>query len=256
MSMQRPDKVGACALCLRNGILRDSHIISEFLYSALYDDKHRFYVIEAGEKYSEFEQKGLREPLLCADCETKLSVWEAYARDAFVGRHQFRFAMDADGVTWVEGVNYEQLKLFQLSILWRAGVAKQDFFSKVQLGPHAETLRRMLLAGDPGEPWQYGCLVWAVHLAGEPASMIIQPTPFRLPDKAVGLRFSFGGLAWFYRIASHKPAPGAFIEAVMQRSGRHALLLGKLENAGFFRDFIQNHRRKLDGADGDPGAST
>lgn len=39
----------------------------------------------------------------------------------------------------------------------------------------------------------------------------------------------------------------------MQRSGRHALLLGKLEDAGFFRDFIQNHRRKLNATEGGPG---
>ena len=42
----------------------------------------------------------------------------------------------------------------------------------------------------------------------------------------------------------------------MQRSGRHALLVGKLKDAGFFRDFIQNHRRKLDDTEGNPGAST
>jgi hypothetical protein len=99
MSTQRVEKVGTCALCLSNDTLRDSHIISEFLYSALYDDKHRFHIVEAGEKRSEFAQKGFREPLLCTGCETKLSVWEGYAREAFVGRHQFRFAMDADGVT-------------------------------------------------------------------------------------------------------------------------------------------------------------
>ena len=36
MSTPRPDKIGTRALCPRNDTLRDSHIISEFLYFALY----------------------------------------------------------------------------------------------------------------------------------------------------------------------------------------------------------------------------
>jgi hypothetical protein len=148
MSTRSADKAGTCALCLSNGPLRDSHIISEFLYSSLYDDKHRFHVLEAGEKYTDFKQRGYYEPLLCQSCETKLSVWESYARGALTGGRLFQYRREGN-ITWVEGIDYTRFKLFQLSILWRAGVAKDEFFRKVSLGPHAETLRGMLLAEDP-----------------------------------------------------------------------------------------------------------
>ncbi len=52
-----------CALCLERP-LRDSHVIPEFLYKSIYDEKHRFYALAVGE-YPGYEQKGIRESLLC-----------------------------------------------------------------------------------------------------------------------------------------------------------------------------------------------
>jgi len=69
-------------------------------------------------------------------------------------------------LTWVSGIDYAPFKLFQLSTLWCAAVAKGEFFSRVALGPHGETVRQMLLGGDPGEPWQYGCLVYQMTHKG------------------------------------------------------------------------------------------
>jgi hypothetical protein len=59
------ENFGTCKLCRRKGELRDSHIISEFLYASIYDDKHRFHVVAAGELQSSYEQKGYRERMLC-----------------------------------------------------------------------------------------------------------------------------------------------------------------------------------------------
>jgi hypothetical protein len=242
MNTAKLDKSGTCALCLDEGVLRHSHIISEFLYSAIYDDKHRFHVVEAGEKYPYFEQKGYREFLLCQDCETKLSKWETYARGLLTGGVKLEYRREGD-ITWVQGIDYQRFKLFQLSVLWRAGVVTHEFFRKVTLGPHTERLRSMLLAEDPGEPWQYGCLMVGIRREGNMVPVIVQPTPLRVLD-AQGMRFTFGGYLWVYRIACHKPIHPGFLEAVLQSSGRLALKFERLEHAGFFRDFLRNHHSK------------
>ena len=55
-----------CRLCLVESELQDSHIISEFQYKPLYDEKHRFFVISSDPRKNDFyEQKGFREKLLC-----------------------------------------------------------------------------------------------------------------------------------------------------------------------------------------------
>src|SRR3546814_927086 len=69
-----------CALCLLPKPLQDSHIIPEFLYGVMYDDKHRYNVLSlAPERRERIEQKGVREQLLSRDCEQKFSKLERYA---------------------------------------------------------------------------------------------------------------------------------------------------------------------------------
>jgi hypothetical protein len=49
-----------CRLCNSEGRVVSSHIIPEFLYKALYDDKHRFLQIPLAKRQREqFKQKGL-----------------------------------------------------------------------------------------------------------------------------------------------------------------------------------------------------
>jgi hypothetical protein len=64
--------------------------------------------------------------------------------------------------------NYKKLKLFFLSVLWRASVSSQHFFRRVDLGPHEPSIRKALLAGEPGESdWFSVCLAkWSDHPDG------------------------------------------------------------------------------------------
>jgi hypothetical protein len=78
---------GRCALCQQDRELCASHIIPEFFYKPVYDEKHRFYTFstDPADEVEGPEQKGLREHLLCKDCEGKLSAWEGYARKVIYG---------------------------------------------------------------------------------------------------------------------------------------------------------------------------
>ncbi len=227
-----------CALCLETRPLCDSHVISEFLYHSLYDQKHRFHFLAAGE-YPAFEQKGLREALLCQSCETKLSVWEKYVSSVFAGNEALQFT-PGNEVTWVNGIDYKRFKLFQLSILWRAGVAAGKFFERVKLGPHQEYIRSMLLNEDPGGSNRYGCLMWALHLKGEPASSIIQPTKVSsFPVRAY--RFTFGGFLWVFTVASNN-LPKSLQPALLQESGQLLVGQGNVEDADFINQLMMRVR--------------
>lgn len=227
-----------CALCEVPAQLRNSHIIPEFLYESMYDDKHRFRVIDRNEKYHWLEQKGYRERLLCQQCETRLSVWEGYASSLLAGATPPRVERVERGVAWVSGIDYERFKLFQLSILWRAGLAKHSFFEFVTLGPHEERLRQMLLSSDPGAPNQYPCLMFHVHLDGKQPPVIVQPTKTRI-ENAAAFRFVFGGYFWAYAVATHTLSRG-LTPAFLQRDGTMALAPTRdLSAAPFLRDFLR-----------------
>jgi hypothetical protein len=192
-----------CALCLQEVELRSSHIIPEFLYETLYDDKHRFHVLSIiPDKSSSREQKGLRERLLCDACEQRLSVWERYASLVLKGGVALTYRMEGN-IVHVADLDYAKFKLFQLSVLWRAGVSSLPFFEKVQLGKHVETLRLLLLAGDPGSSERYGCFMFGLKLEAQAfTGVIMQPGKVRL-NGHTAYRFVFGGFLWAMLVSSH-----------------------------------------------------
>src|SRR4051812_9280912 len=112
-----------CRLCRREIPLCDSHIIPEFFYSTLYDDNHRFIGISTNPEKAEcYFQKGLREKVLCKDCECKFSVHENYARGVFLGGQEIQTACEPQRMK-LAGLDYQSMRLFELSLLWRMGIS-------------------------------------------------------------------------------------------------------------------------------------
>jgi hypothetical protein len=155
---------------------RLSHVISEWLYGPLYDGIHRSHLIKAAPLAKRrLEQKGLRERLLCQTCESKLSVYAGYARGVLFGGQETTVMRRKGGIE-LRDLDYRKFKLFQLSVLWRPGVAQQEFFSQVELGHHDEPLRKMLLAEDPGRHTDYGCVIIPLVTEGKLLTdLILQP---------------------------------------------------------------------------------
>lgn len=155
-----------CALCHSTETLRGSHIIPEFQYKPIYDEKHRALVISSDPKERErFVQKGMREKLLCEQCENRFSRWEDYACRVLFG-DKAKVLSRTKKVINLEGIDYSKFKLFLLSLLWRMSVAKGDFWKEVRLGPLEEKLRQCLLREDPLSSDDFPCLLVPVLLDG------------------------------------------------------------------------------------------
>jgi len=231
-----------CKLCKSEKPLKKSHIIPEFIYSSLYDEKHRFYEISLEEnKRNNFLQKGIREPLLCGDCEQLFSKYERYTSLLLKGGFPLKVRNEGRFV-YFKGIEYTKFKLFSLSILWRASASSLEVFSEVKLGPHEEILRRMLLAGDPGEEHLYPfILLPIIHDSAGLDALIVSPTRTRL-DGHCAYHFLFGGVAWVFLVSSHTP-PNAVVDASISKSGELKMLSYKLTDMKFIveaaRELVQ-----------------
>lgn len=156
-----------CRLCQSQEELRNSHVLPEFLYESLYDEKHRFKAIHmdgSESPSSRLEQKGYRERLLCQKCETKLSRLEGYAsKNYFVAPDRVNLGMAGLERPYgfeYRGLEYETMKLFQLSLLWRISVATIKPFSGVSVGQeHEERLRNILLTENAPAVEAYPCFI-------------------------------------------------------------------------------------------------
>ncbi len=151
---------------------------------------------------NKFLQKGLREPLLCDECEQRISIYERYVSLVLNGGIGISYKKKQKKL-FLTGLDYQKFKLFQLSVLWRASVSSLSAFRQVSLGPHEPHIRKMLITGDPGPPSKYGCLMFVLTFEEDVIQdLIVEPTWARL-DGHYCYRFVFGGLVWVYLVSGH-----------------------------------------------------
>jgi hypothetical protein len=164
--------------------LCNSHIIPEFIYAPLYDEGGKMIGFRFGEEgtRSQLLQKGLREPLLCADCEQLLNhdyeqpsieLWRRLAaHEEGIAPNWTPFTTPSgDACVLVEKIDYASFKLFLLSILWRSSISTLPEFQAVQLGRYEEPIRRMLLERAPGTRYDFPCIIFLYKKPG----VIVRP---------------------------------------------------------------------------------
>jgi hypothetical protein len=140
-----------CRLCLSEvSKLIKSHIIPECFYDEIYDEKHRFAPI-SGANYQQLkiEQKGIREEMLCEQCEQKLGIWENNTKKDLVdianaSSNYLKISPLNNGYLMVEKVEHNSFKKCILSILWRMSVTSHKMFSAYSLGKYQEIIRELL----------------------------------------------------------------------------------------------------------------
>ncbi|GAA5039182.1 hypothetical protein GCM10011506_38040 [Marivirga lumbricoides] len=164
---------GKCKLCEKEKELRKSHILPEFMYQNLYDDApRRFYSLSVDLTNTEnskkrIEQKGIREYLLCGDCEVKLSKYENYAAETIYAKNSNNKAYikkanetpDQQFFTYeYAGFSYSEYKIFLLSLLWRIIISKS--FNTPEIKEEIiEQLRIAVYNENPLDSDDFGCLL-------------------------------------------------------------------------------------------------
>jgi hypothetical protein len=233
---RKPDApAGNCKLCLRQAPLAKSHVIPEFIFSGMYDQKHRFLeVADVNAGKIALGQKGFRERLLCVECEQRLNRHERHARRLFKDDLPLPVTPEFRRVR-ITNVNPQTLRLFLLSVLWRAGVSSLPVFKHIDLGPHQEKLRTILLSEDALPTGGYPCVVMPLFFEGKHfKDFIVEPTPVRLAGHKC-FRFVFGGFVSIFFVSSHM-LPPAYLKTALPQSGPFDLYGKELRDVAFLRD--------------------
>lgn len=152
-----------CKLCLQEKLLiKKSHIIPDFMYEGLFDDKHRIAQKNFVINRDSLPANGVYDKhILCANCDNNIiGGYESYAaRELFkpsmngfidtLKQKLDNFSGDITNVT-ISRINYQKAKLFLLSILWRANISTHPLFKFVNLDiTTSEQIRQMLYSGLP-----------------------------------------------------------------------------------------------------------
>lgn len=229
---------------MKESELKNSHIIPEYFYKPMYDKENRFMQISTvPDEKPKVLQKGVREHLLCEKCEQQFSKYERYVSQTYYHK-EVKDIQQNDNVFIAENVDYLLMKLFQLSILWRASISSLKIFGDVKLGPHEETLRTMLINENPGRYYEYGCLQFAVRMNDKKLAdgLIMPPALFKV-DSFRTCRFTFGGLIWVYIISSHNNMY-RWKDFFLLESGRLTIHKKNFEDIKFLMDFGYDLKRQ------------
>ena len=148
--------IGTCKLCGINTNLVDAHIIPKSLYGELRDGNGRVskLVSNTSGSYPKRIPIGIYDSsIVCASCEALFSLWDDYANDFFSRTDSvpIEYSGKVIGYEYPE-YDYKKLKLFFISMLWRAHASIQPFFHRVSLGSHEDIIKRMIFEGNPGSP--------------------------------------------------------------------------------------------------------
>ena len=207
-----------CKLCQEEKeLIKKSHIIPDFMYQGLYDEKHRLRKITPlkyvkGEKKVELPQTGEYEGnILCKKCDNEIiGRLESYASSAIYGKTKLAynenpiiefFKIENDiFLNKVTNIDYTKFKLFLLSILWRSHISSQEFFKEINLGDNAETIRRMILDGNPDEKMIFPSLYFTFIMDSNVSNNIVaQPSIIKMQENKVAV-FIIHGFIYLFHI--------------------------------------------------------
>jgi len=204
-------KYGKCKFCEKESKFVDSHIIPLGLYFELRDDNGKVAQLVSPFKneYQKRCQKGLYGRFLCDVHEKQFNKWDTYAIELLRDSEPTK---QHDG--WIyEEVNYKLLKLFFISLLWRAHATDNSFFD-IDLGPHADKLKSHIAENNPGSPDQYAVLLRRSE--EEYAKTVIAPTRQRV-EGINFIRFYFPAYVAHIKV-DERPLPQALKNYALKQS--------------------------------------
>lgn len=145
-----------CLLTGTEGKGVKAHIIPRSFYDLDYSQPVTLEIITNSEKgYNGKSFAGIYDSnIVTVEGERIFSGWDSYAHDLLIrDRESFTKRVSEGKVIALETPRYDyaKLKLFFLSVLWRASVSTRPFFQHVRLGHHEAIVKDALLNANPGD---------------------------------------------------------------------------------------------------------
>jgi hypothetical protein len=147
--------------------LARAHIIPRSFFKVIRGKENYTVEMRASQKAvkEKYQQAGNYDTgILCEACERKFSKCDAHGHSVFTKVFEepeiYRDPAGYECAYVLPNVDFRLLKLFVLSLLWRASVSSLDFFSNVHLGERHEGTIRSLISEDTiegADDYQFFC---------------------------------------------------------------------------------------------------
>ncbi len=235
---------GVCGFCDEIKILCKSHIIPEFEYKTLYDEKHRMSVIQDTVPGGRYIQKGFYEYLLCTGCERFLnSEYESFYSKNYSNLLPAKLKRIVSEFT-IKGVDYSRFKLYLLSVFWRILIARNMPFSHVKNQMHINPIRQLLKSKIPpceSDYPLYGFLIIDKRDGEVFKEIITTPRLIRISGIPAVMAV-FGGVKWvlFLSTGLKMPPPSIRQNGLLVLQVRDIKEIGEIRRAISYYKYVSS----------------
>lgn len=196
--------MGTCKLCGREAVLVRAHIVPDAFHRDLRSDAPvpPIQISNNPEAHTKRRPGGYYdEELLCSDCEKRTNPWDDYGATFLLQKSSAdgRPITDTPGdvvAYQYDDVDHARLKLFAISLLWRASTTANGFFEKIDIGPNSPRANNQTRSEERSAR--------ATYCAGELSAIHQSSADFPTPPPGLALRFV---LTW---IVSGRAAAGEY----------------------------------------------
>jgi hypothetical protein len=185
--------LGTCQLCFRRTELVDSHVVPQAFWKQTTSGGKGQILGNIPESHPQRTPTGIYSQFVCEPCERLFGPYDQYAKGFLLDRRSEAVPLE-NGTEVVVfqflAPDYQRLKLFFVSCLWRAHCSSHPFYARVQLGPFAAEAADMIRQGDAGDPDAFAVLL--ATFDHELGNAPLDPHPERYEEGPLLYRFYLG----------------------------------------------------------------
>jgi hypothetical protein len=208
--------------------LAKAHIIPRSFYKVVRGSDKYSVELKVKENYEkqEYWQSGIHDSnIVCESCEKLFNPFDTHGYavlSATLSQKKVCYGSDRQPYAYlIENADYHKLKLFFLSMLWRAHASSLIFFSHVNLGSHESIFRSYISTGKAPLSDEYEIVLF--HLINQPHPPGIIPPWKHKADGVNVYRFYLPGLIALIKV-DKRPLPKLFKSIVLRESPPHRLI--------------------------------
>jgi hypothetical protein len=211
-----------CKFCGRQVPLVKAHIIPESMYP-LEEVRREPLAIIHSDPNAPHGKSWIGEydsTLVCAGCETMFSPWDDYAIRIFrqePTKNNYLYIDGEPSLYTLDIYDYKKLKLFFVSLLWRAAESNRPPFANVNIGAkHTARLKRMIENEDPGDAEDYSVyIVRFMHRDGFHKAVMTPQRQRRGDDRVSFWHFYLAGYKCGIKV-DQRPTPSPFVKMILR----------------------------------------
>jgi len=169
--------------------------------------------------------------ILCRNCEDRFQSVDDYGQQILLQQESNHEQLMVSNKVYgyrVKNVDYKKLKLFFISVLWRASLSNQSFYAKVNLGPYQKKAKDLIWNNNTGEQSEFAFVV-AKFTDSSIGKTMLDPHP-DCWDGVNYYRFYMYGYVVYIKVDKQK-SPEMFKKFEMTADGDLIIIGRSIENS-------------------------